>query len=140
MEKIKFDEGLSDVDATLSDCSKGRTTYSLSEFFVISSQCVQQSWRALLLKTKLLFPKRAYLFRLDPTNPLSVAEERALMTPEASKYSRLIAASNKDHETMTFTNILDLSETFHLFVPKVKDRNRHSHPIRFVVVWTTKPA
>ncbi len=40
MEKIKLEEGLSDVDTTLSDCSKGWTTYSLSEFVGISSQCV----------------------------------------------------------------------------------------------------
>ena len=73
----------------------------------------------MLCRSKLLVPRQSLLFKLDPVNTLSVGEVRRFLAADANAYANLILAANKDHESSSIGDILDLAEKFHI-IPKVE--------------------
>ena len=74
----------------------------------------------MISKSKIIFPRQSYLFKLDPNNRLSVQELRDLIAPDRDEYLRLILESDTLHDEAHITDILDLAEKFHLVLWKGK--------------------
>jgi hypothetical protein len=61
----------------------------------------------------ILMPRQSLLFKIDPTNTRPLDEVRKEIWEHASAYKRLRMTGNREHESMTIEEILDLAEMFH---------------------------
>ena len=68
----------------------------------------------MLWKSKIIIPRQLYIFKLEPTNSLSVRDLRLRITPDLDENLKLIQDSDKSHNDAQLTDILDLAEKFHL--------------------------
>ena len=78
----------------------------------------------MLRRSKILVPRQSLLFKLDPVNALSVGDVRRLLTADANEYASLIHAANKDQESSSIGDILDLTEIFHIIIAGRLERRR----------------
>ena len=60
-----------------------------------------------------LVPRQSLIFEIDPTNSRPLNEVRNDIWALAGAYRRLQAKGNREHESMTIDEILDLAEKFH---------------------------
>jgi hypothetical protein len=70
-----------------------------------------------LLETRMLknviVPRQSLLFKIDPTNSRPLNDVRREIWEHVGAYKRLQMKGNREHETMTVEQILDLAEMYH---------------------------